>query len=286
MSVTPQREPLLPRLQIDSLRKAIKRGERLDGRGPLDYRPISVVLNPLDKADGSALIRLGETQVMAGIKLELGEPFEDRPNEGVLQVHAEFVPLASPSFEPGPPDENAIEVARVVDRTLREPRVIKLEELAIEPGRLVWVVYDDIYLLDHFGNIMDASMLASMLALSVAGVPNISRDEAGVYKIDRQNKARQLPINLLATSITLGVVDDVVIVDPSLDEEAVVETFITIGVDEKERIVGMQKRGGDIPLSLLDSVVDIAVKKGAEIIGYMKKILNSPQEYMKPLDFE
>jgi len=100
----------------------------------------------------------------------LGTPFKDRPNEGVLQVHAEFVPLASPSFEPGPPDENAVELARVIDRSLREPKVVKLDELVVEPGRVVWVVYNDIYLMDFAGNAMDASMLASMAALATSKI--------------------------------------------------------------------------------------------------------------------
>ncbi|MEM4542135.1 MAG: exosome complex component Rrp42, partial [Desulfurococcaceae archaeon] len=138
MSITPEKEPL-PKLYVEQLVKSLKRGERVDGRGLLDYRPISVILNPIEKSEGSALVKLGKTQIIAGVKLDIGAPYPDRPSEGVLQVHAEFVPLASPSFEPGPPDENAIELARVIDRSLREPRVLDLEKLIIEPGKLAWV---------------------------------------------------------------------------------------------------------------------------------------------------
>jgi len=282
MSVTPERE-LYPRMYIEYIVKLLKRGERIDNRGLLDYRPISVILNPIEKAEGSALVRLGKTQVLVGVKLDLGAPFRDRPNEGVLQVHAEFVPLASPSFEPGPPDENAIELARVVDRSIREPKVIKLDELVIEPERTVWVVYNDIYLVDHAGNAIDASMLASMLALATTKIPSLTKTEQG-YRIDKKIKERNLPISTLVATVTMAIIGDVIIVDPTLEEETISDSILTIAVDEKERICGAQKKGEKgISRITLEKAVDIAIDKSKWLISYMKNVLNNPQEYTKPL---
>ena len=70
----------------------------------------------IEKAEGSARVLLGKTEVLVGVKVETGEPFPDTPNEGVLTVNAELVPIASPNFEAGPPNEDSIELARVVDR--------------------------------------------------------------------------------------------------------------------------------------------------------------------------
>jgi len=282
MSVTPERE-LYPRMYIEYIVKLLKRGERIDNRGLLDYRPISVILNPIEKAEGSALVRLGKTQVLVGVKLDLGAPFRDRPNEGVLQVHAEFVPLASPSFEPGPPDENAIELARVVDRSIREPKVIKLDELVIEPERTVWVVYNDIYLVDHAGNAIDASMLASMLALATTKIPGLTKTEQG-YRIDKKIKERNLPISTLVATVTMAIIGDVIIVDPTLEEETISDSILTIAVDEKERVCGAQKKGEKgISRITLEKAVDIAIDKSKWLISYMKNVLNNPQEYTKPL---
>lgn len=282
MSVTPERE-LYPRMYIEYILKLLKRGERIDNRGLLDYRPINVILNPIEKAEGSALVRLGKTQVLVGVKLDLGVPFRDRPNEGVLQVHAEFVPLASPSFEPGPPDENAIELARVVDRSIREPKVIKLDELVIEPERTVWVVYNDIYLVDHAGNAIDASMLASMLALATTKIPSLIKTEQG-YRIDKKIKERNLPISTLVATITMAIIGDIIIVDPTLEEEIISDSILTIAVDEKERVCGAQKKGEKgISRSTLEKAVDIAIDKSKWLISYMKNVLNNPQEYTKPL---
>lgn len=282
MSITPEKE-LFPKMYIEYVLKLLRRGERVDNRGLLDYRPISVILNPIERADGSTLVRLGRTQVLVGVKLELGAPFKDRPNEGVLQVHAEFVPLASPSFEPGPPDENAIEVARVIDRSLREPKAIKLDELVVESERLVWIVYNDIYLVDHGGNIIDASMLASMLSLASTKLPEILRTELG-YRIDRSTRATPLPISNLVATVTMAIIGEVILVDPTLEEETIADALITIAVDENERLCGIQKRGEKgISRNILDKTIDIAIEKGKWLISFMRKVLNNPQEYTKPL---
>ncbi|MFZ8782444.1 MAG: exosome complex protein Rrp42 [Desulfurococcaceae archaeon] len=283
MSITPERE-IIPKMQVEQIVKSIRRGERLDGRGLLDYRPISVILSPIRKAEGSALVKLGRTQVIVGVKLELGAPFKDRPNEGVLQVHLEFVPLASPSFEPGPPDENAIEVARIIDRSLREPRAIKLEDLVIEPGRVAWVVYNDIYLIDHDGNIVDASMLASMLALATTKIPRLVKTETGQYVVDASVRETLLPVNLLVATVTLGVIENTLFVDPSLEEELVANALIVLAVDENGRICGAQKRGErGVPRKVLEGALDIVVERGLQLIGFMKNVLNNPQNYIKPL---
>jgi exosome complex component RRP42 len=283
MSITPERE-IIPKMQVEQIVKSIKRGERLDGRGLLDYRPISVILSPIRKAEGSALVKLGRTQVIVGVKLELGAPFKDRPNEGVLQVHLEFVPLASPSFEPGPPDENAIEVARIIDRSLREPRAIKLEDLVIEPGRVAWVVYNDIYLIDHDGNIVDASMLASMLALATTKIPRLVKTETGQYVVDASVRETLLPVNLLVATVTLGVIENTLFVDPSLEEELVANALIVLAVDENGRICGAQKRGEKgVPRKVLEGALDIVAERGLQLIGFMKNVLNNPQNYIKPL---
>jgi len=285
VSITPVKEPILPKAQAEAIIKLLKKGERIDGRGLLDYRPIKVYLNPIEKADGSSHVILGTTQVITGVKIELGEPFADRPDEGVLQVHAEFVPLASQTFEPGPPDENSIEVARVVDRSLREPKAIDFKQLVVAPGKKVWVVFNDIYLIDHGGNIMDASMLSSMLALATAKIPYYEEKEPGVYVIDNKRHTSPLPVNTLAATVTMGIHEDVIIVDPSIEEEVVLNTFLTIAVDERGRVCGIQKKGiAGLSRKMLDQAVEIALNKGGFLIDLIRKILNNPSDYMKPLE--
>src|SRR3972149_6871234 len=107
---------LLTRVRQKQIAQLIDAGKRLDGRGLTDYREFTIEEGLIERAEGSARIRLGKT--------DMGAPFPDTPNDGVLTVNAELVPLASPSYEPGPPDENSIELARIVDRGIRESKAL------------------------------------------------------------------------------------------------------------------------------------------------------------------
>ncbi|MFI5413719.1 MAG: RNA-binding protein, partial [Candidatus Lutacidiplasmatales archaeon] len=146
-------------------------GKRLDGRGADDYRKVTVEPGFVTSADGSALVRIGETAVLAGVKLEPGKPFPDTPNAGVLTTNAELIPLSNAIFEPGPPQPGAIEVSRVVDRAIRAAETIDLTRLCVTPGEKTWVCYVDIHVLDHSGNLIDAALLAALGALTHSTVP-------------------------------------------------------------------------------------------------------------------
>ncbi|MEM3333294.1 MAG: exosome complex protein Rrp42, partial [Thermoplasmata archaeon] len=164
-------ESVVSEIKRDYIQKLLSQGSRIDGRGPNEFRKIEVIKNFIPRADGSALVKLGNTQVLVGVKIETGEPFPDTPNSGVLSTNAELVPLASPTFEAGPPGEEAIELARVVDRGIRESKAIDLEKLVIKEGELVWVIFVDIHVLDYDGNLFDASALGSIVALKNSVVP-------------------------------------------------------------------------------------------------------------------
>jgi len=208
-------------------------GKRLDGRGPNEYRKITVEPGFVTTADGSALVRIGETAVVAGIKLEPGKPFPDTPNAGVLTTNAELIPLSSPTFEPGPPQPGAIEVSRVVDRAIRAAETIDLTKLCVTPGEKTWVCYADMHVIDHAGNLIDASLLAALTALAHATVP---AKRFGIADADYRLEVQNYPIE--CTFVRLG---DAIVVDPSFDEERAAQGRLTVATDETGRIVAMQK---------------------------------------------
>src|SRR3989344_2979803 len=97
----------------------VKNGKREDGRDFLDYREAGVEKGLIPNAEGSALAKIGGTKVLCGVKLDLLEPFPDRPDEAVVMVGGEFSPIAHSEFEAGPPNPQSIELSRVVDRAIR-----------------------------------------------------------------------------------------------------------------------------------------------------------------------
>ena len=286
MSFTPSSpDYILPKLKEQTLANIIKKGVRLSGRKLDQYRDIEIITDYIPHADGSAYVKLGNTQVLVGVKLELGTPYADTPNEGVMVVSAEFVPMASPSFEPGPPDENAIELARVIDRSLREIRAIDLEKLAIIPGKKVLIAWIDIYVLDHDGNLIDASSIATLAALLTTKMPKVEVTENEEVIIDKETRVGPLPLRHKVVTVTIGKLGDKLIVDPDLEEESVLSTRIVIAVSEDGRIAGMQKTGmGSLTQEEILRAIDIALAKGKELIALIEEKVKPKEE--KPAEAE
>jgi exosome complex component RRP42 len=135
---------VMSKLKKDYVYNLMLKGQREDGRAFDEMRDITVETNVIDKAEGSAKVQYGDTQVLVGVKLQLGTPFPDSPDVGVIITSLELNPIASPTFEAGPPRENAIEMARVTDRGIRESGAIDLTKLCITEGEKVWMIFIDV----------------------------------------------------------------------------------------------------------------------------------------------
>ncbi|ESQ24491.1 MAG: RNase PH-related exoribonuclease [uncultured Acidilobus sp. JCHS] len=261
MSYTPYRLPVVSRVKSESLISMLKRGLRSDQRDLVSPRNITIEVGVIEKANGSALVKLGKTQVLVGIKIEPGKPFPDTPDEGVLQVNSELVPMASPVFEPGPPDENAIELARVIDRSLRDPKAIDLKSLVMRPGEKAWVLWVDVYVLDYDGNYFDASMLGVMAALMNTKLPEYEETESGELIVHRDKLTTPLKLNKRVVLVTTAKIGDYIVVDPNLDEELIADARLTLAFDEEGNIVGAQKSSiGGYTRSELSRAIEVSRK--------------------------
>jgi exosome complex component RRP42 len=248
---------VLSEIRKDYIYNLILKGERADGRTFDQYREISVERDLIRKAEGSALVKLGKSQVLVGIKMQPGEPFPDAPNRGVIITNAELVPLASPTFEPGPPNETGIELARVVDRGVRESKAVDLEALCITPGKQVWIIFIDVHILDDCGNILDAASLGAISALLTTKVP-ASRFGLG--------EDYPLPVKDIPIATTAIEFSDVLMFDPDSDEESIANTKLTVITTADGNICGMQKSGvGVLTPDQVYRIVDIAGEKAKEI---------------------
>ncbi len=250
------------RVKQKRIAELMSKGKRLDGRELDEHREIKVEMGIIEKAEGSARVLLGKTEVLTGVKIEVGEPFPDTPDEGVMTVNTELVPLASPSFEPGPPDENAIEIARVVDRGIRESKAINLEKLCLEPGKKVIVVFIDVYVLNHDGNLIDASAIAALAALLNTKMPK--------YEVEQEVKVKPgyipLPMQNHPIAITFAKINGKIAVDPSLEEEQVMDARLTMTTGKDGKICAIQKGGtGYFTIEQISELAKTAKEKAAEI---------------------
>ena len=249
---------VISQIKRDHLMNLLADGRREDGRQLDEFRKISIETGIIESAEGSARVSLGNTTVMAGVKIIPGAPYMDAPGDGVITTGAELIPLAHESFEPGPPSESAIELARVVDRGIRESGMIDVKQLCIKEGEEIWMVFIDIYALDYDGNLFDACNLAAVSALRSAIVPwkNYGKGEENL----------PMPITCLPISVTECKIGNDLIVDPNFDEEQISTARLTVTTDDVGNFRAMQKGGrGSITLDELSLCLDRAVEKGAEI---------------------
>jgi exosome complex component RRP42 len=261
MSFTPQLPPVA-KLEQKTVVDLVANGKRIDERTADSYRPLHIQVGLIEKANGSAQVHLGKSKVLVGVKVETGTPFPDTPDEGVLTVNAELGPLASPLFETGPPSEQAIELARVIDRGIRESKAVDMKSLVLLKGKKVQVVFVDIYILDHDGNLIDAASIAALAALASAKLlkAELKGDEV-VYKPG----LHPLPLNNHPVAVTFAKIGKTIVVDPVLEEEQVMNARLTVTIEKNGNICAMQKGGlSGFTQDELKTIVHLAVQKAAE----------------------
>ena len=69
---------VIAEIRKDYIYNLANRRERVDGRTFDKYRPISVQTGLIDKAEGSARVKMGNSQVMVGVKIRPGTRFPMR----------------------------------------------------------------------------------------------------------------------------------------------------------------------------------------------------------------
>ena len=254
----------MKQVRKEVMEKILANGKRMDGRDVHSFREIKIQKGAISTAEGSAMAQIGETKVLAAVKFDVMTPFPDRPTEGVFITNAEHLPLASPLFEPGPPREDSIEMARTVDRAIRSAEIIDLNSFFIEEEKVLGL-FVDLYVLNHAGNYTDTSTLAATAALMDTKMPKI---ENGA--IVRGEYAGPLPLKDLPVSVTFGQIGKTWLVDPLIDEEKVLDTRITIATTENH-VCAIQKAEGWLTKDELLGHIDVAFKNGSEL----RKILRS-----------
>ena len=243
----------------------LDKGVRIDNRKLDEYRKISIETGVSNKAEGSARVKIGETDVIVGVKLEVGTPYPDKPDEGTIIVGAELLQMANPDFESGPPDAHSVELARVVDRGIRESCAIDFKKLCIKTGEKVWLVLIDIYIVNDDGNLQDASSLAAIAALNDCKMP--------VYdgtKVDYKKRKDKLPLLKKPIECTVVKIGKYLFVDPSLTEYKNVDARLTIAYSNGS--VNAMQKGGEYPFSVeeVEEALKIAKRKTDEISKLLK----------------
>ena len=271
---------IISKIERDYILSNLKKEERIDERGLWEYRDFRIDSDIIASAEGSADVSLGDTRIITGLKYEVGTPFPDLPNEGVCTVMAELLPLASPLFERGPPDEQSIELARVVDRGIRHADCVQTKKLCIKENESVYILFVDMYVINYAGNLIDAGGVSALTTLISAHIPegiwNEEKGEAewtGKY-LTGKDIVKELPLVL-----TYGKINDIIFLDPSLPEELVSDGKISISVTE-DKITSIQKSGA---ATFSIDEIKMLGNKSLEIGQELRKKLN-PLQYLSKIE--
>lgn len=245
------------------------KGSRLDGRKLEETRELELIYDISNQAEGSCHVKLGKTQVMVGIKLGLGAPYPDTPESGNLIVNSEITALAGPEYEPGPPSDDVVTLARVVDRGVRESGCVDMAKLVIKKAERVWELFIDAYVINDDGNLVDASAIGAIAALKRTKMPAYDKKED---KIDLEGKkTKKLPLIDEPIPVTIAKIDDYLLPDPTKTEMEVSDASITITVNMKDQIVAMQKAGpGGFAVEEIEKCLKTAIKISKNIRAKIK----------------
>ncbi len=237
-------------------------GKRFDKRELSEYRDVEIETGISKNAEGSAKVKLGNTEVVAGVKLAVGEPYPDKEDEGTMVTTVELLPLSSENFEYGPPRINAIEIARVIDRGIRESGFIDFKKLCIKKGEKVWIVFIDIYTINDEGNILDAGALATVAALKDAKIPKYDEEKETADYEAKTNKKVPLA-DFLPLTFTFHKIGKNILVDPVTEEETASEGRLSVALyrnSKKEMVVSAIQKGEEKTLTQEEilKIIDMA----------------------------
>jgi exosome complex component RRP42 len=250
------------------LRESLAKGVRYDGRKKDEFRNIEIRTGFLSTAEGSAHVKCGDTEVIAGVKMSVEKPYPDTADEGILMVGAELLPMSNPKYESGPPDATAIEVARVIDRGIRESKSLDTKKLCVKVGEKAWSISVDICPLNDDGNLIDVGSMAAVVAIYNARFPSYEND-----KVDYKKKTEErIPITRIPIAITILKIGSIFVVDPTEIEEQALDARLTVTTIDDDRLCSIQKGGaGTLSIEDVEKMVELAVNKSREIRKLIKQ---------------
>ncbi|KXZ47061.1 hypothetical protein GPECTOR_38g298 [Gonium pectorale] len=231
-------------------------GVRPDGRPLGRARAVTIGAGAITSADGSALVKVGRTTVLAGVRLEIARPDETAPGDGQLLINVELAPFSSADYRPGRQPEHVSAIAEKLASALLSGDAVQLKSLCIAEGKAAWRATLDVYVLDADGCVLDAALLAALAALRNTRIPAVRNTREGHYVPARGGgggEAGLVPSSPTAVDITrmpLGLTcclyREHILVDPTADEERLAECGVSVVLDQHGRLQGLYKAGGKV----------------------------------------
>ncbi|KZS18532.1 Exosome complex component RRP42 [Daphnia magna] len=248
---------------------------RCDGRTRLDYRPIILETGLVSNASGSSRLRLANSDVLVGVKVELASPLSEKPLEGRLEFFVDCSANATPKFEGRGGEDLANEICRFLQMSYMSGDTINLAELSVLTGQQCWVLYVDILILECGGNLYDTVSLAVKSALYTTQIPSIKvatmdGDQPELELSEDPYDTKRLNTQNVPCLVTLMKIGNHYLVDPTPEEECCSSSGVVVAVSGTKKITAVRKIGSG---SLHPESLVSMLKTASEVGTVVNKIL-------------
>lgn len=213
---------------------------RCDGRRRDDFRHLELETGVVSNTNGSCRLRLGETDLLVGVKAELGEPHPSTPSCGRLEFFVDCSANAAPEFEGRGGEQLAQEISNILANSIGGggggSAALDLRSLCVIPREQCWILYVDVVVLECGGNLTDSVSIAVKAALFDAKVPRVR------VRVDKETEVKEVELSddpydcltldvrlvpLLVTTVKIGHGH---VVDATREEEACSLARVLVGV--------------------------------------------------------
>jgi ribonuclease PH len=237
--------------------------ERADGRKTDELRPVKMRKQIAPAAAGSVLVSMGRTQVICGASIDRGVPRWMRAQNisgGWVTAEYSMLPYATSDRSRREASRGRLggrtqEIQRLIGRSLRA--VVDLEKLG---KRTIWIDCD---VLQADGGTRTAAVTGGFVALRRA-VNGLLK--AGALEED--------PIKEAVAAVSVGVVDDVPLLDLAYVEDVAAEVDMNVVMTASGRFVELQGTAEEKPFSgtRLQEMLRMARKGITELVEAQREV--------------
>ncbi|MBA3552651.1 MAG: ribonuclease PH [Actinobacteria bacterium] len=235
---------------------------RTDGRGPADLRPLKVEMGYLEWAEGSAMLEMGKTRVLAAASYEPKVPrFLQGTGSGWVSAEYSMLPRSTAVRTPreiqsGRPSGRTQEIQRLIGRSLRS--VTTLGDMG---EGTIWVDCD---ILQADGGTRTASITAGYLALAQA-----------VRGLREQGSVSKEVLADSVAAVSVGVIGEELFLDLSYEEDSRAEVDFNVVMTGSRGLVEVQGTAEGAPFSRdqLDALLDLAGDGIERLTEFQRQVL-------------
>lgn len=253
---------------------AAKQSARFDGRKLSEFRDVKLTFG----ADwGTVTATMGETKVLAQVSCDIGTPTSARGNEGTLYLNVDIKGVAFLDEVQATHEQRSLALNSLLERTFRSSRCLDLESLCVAVEQHVWCVRVDINVLNHDGNLYDASTIAALAALMHFRRPEVSYidDQIRTYN-ERERELMPLLFLHYPVSVTYCVYKSTPqpLVDPTLLEENAADSIIVLSFNSYQELCTLNA-GGTAPTNVrtIMQCARSAANRSKALVQFIRKAL-------------